>query len=427
MKRLLWIVGGIVLIAILGVANWLNHSLSYSSESKLPLAGFYSWTDYRHFWALVSAQPLYLWQDSAFDAYKKWCHEQGKNCAVMPFEQMIADWIWMGSIQYVGSSLSKFKSTGLYEYLQNLTTLSPYWIEPYTFWELLLPIADTYRKNISSAEAIQLSYRQAVDIGEKGVFFNCDKQKIQKILQLDDRTFFETVNAKNEIWQELKNPCTEYRLPYLHAFNRFYYLKDPKKAYEYYKISAFVEDAPGAAAKMVGVVQSRLGFHQKAFNLRLDRLVSLVKALEQGWGNLELQTDQIVQAYKKLIYEVELILLQQAQEVAPEQIKKDYVALVKEGVLAKVINQKIKECLQNAKNKQLLVELAEQKDILELAKKIENLDYQNAFCVFLLRAVAEGYIDLRTGELMFPFGKEWEKRIYRRDEEFGDRFPALVG
>ena len=333
----------------------------------------------------------------------------------------MADGIWLGSIQYVGESLTKFKAKGLYGYLQNLTTFSPYWTEPYVFGELLIPITDTYRKSISASGDIQTSYHQAIGIGEKGVYFNCDQQKVSQILDLPNEEFVKAVTTHNKIWDKLKNPCSNYRIPYLHAFNRFYYLKDANQAYKYYKISAFNEDAPKAALNMAGVVQSRLGYHDKALNLWFERFINFSENLS-GSKNIELDLGQVQKAYKKNIYEVEMIVLNEASKLASWDIKYDFEKLVENGYIKQILAQKIKECAPYWKQH---IDLIEEKNILELAKKFKKVPVSQRFCVILWRAIREGFVDPNTGYLYFPFGKEWERRGYYWDEEFGDWFPYL--
>ena len=404
--------------------SWYNHHFAYKADDSL-IGKHFQKSDYYSYYINSSSQPLYLWEDSVLASYMEYCHTNQKNCIFLPFQQSLADGIWIGSIQYVGESLAKFKSTGLYQYLQNITTFAPYWIGPYTFGELLLPISDVYRKQMSSTGEVKKSYQQAINIGQKWIYFNCDEDKINWILALSDKEFFEAVEHKNQIWQKYKNPCNNnYQLPYLHAFNYFYYLKDSSGAYKYYKISAFEEGAPPAAISMVGVVQSRLGYHQKAMRLWIDRFVSFGSKLD-SWNasQTELNLKQAQEAYLKIIYEIQIILLQKASSLVSGDNKYDFAYLVSQWILKQVLEQQMNLCKPFLHQH---IEFLKEKHILQLAKKVQNLASQDLFCGFFLRGVNEWYIDIQKWYLFFPLAKDDEKRIYMRDDEFWDRFPALA-
>ncbi len=404
----------------LGYMNFLNHKFSYRAWNTR-LSKAYSGNDYVSFYFNSFSQPIYLREDTALLAYMDQCHQRKKNCIFVPFQQSLADGIWIWSIQYVWESLAKFKAKGLYGYLQNLTTFAPYWIAPYEFGQLLLPISDTYRKSISTKEDIQLSYRQAIQIGDKGINFNCDKKKISDIVSLSNDKFVKAITTKNEVWEGLKNPCRSYRIPYLHAFNRFYYLKDADQAYKYYKISAFNEDAPKAALNMAWVVQSRLWYHDKALNLWFDRFVSFGEKLS-GSRNFEFDLEQAQRAYKKIIYEIELILLNDASNIASGDVKHDFGRLVQLGYIRQAVNNKMQQCMPYW---QQHIDLLREKNILKLAGKLKDIPLNRRFCLMLWRAIEEGFIDINDGYVYFPFAKEGERRGYYWDEEFGDRFPYL--
>ncbi len=409
-----------LLLATLGYMNFLNHKFSYKAWNTL-LGKAYSGNDYVSFYFNSFSQPLYLREDTALLSYMKQCHQNKKNCIFVPFQQSLADGIWMWSIQYVWESLAKFKARGLYGYLQNLTTFSPYWVGPYEFGQLLLPISDTYRKSISTKADIQLSYKQAIQIGEKGINFNCDKKKISDIINLSNEEFIKAVTTKNALWEQLKNPCRSYRIPYLHAFNWFYYLKDADQAYKYYKISAFNEDAPKAALNMAGVVQSRLWYHDKALNLWFDRFISFGEKLS-GSLNFEFDLEQAQKAYKKIIYEIELILLNEAANLASWDVRYDFWKLIEGGYIKQVIDKKAQQCMPYW---QQHIDLLKEKNILKLANKLKNIPLESRFCLMFWRAVDEGFVDIKDGYLYFPFAREGERRGYYRDEDFGDRFPYL--
>ena len=410
----------LLLLVFLGYFNFLNHKFSYKAWKSF-LWKAYSGNDYVSFYFNSFSQPLYLREDSILLGYMRQCHKSKKNCIFVPFQQSFADWIWMGSIQYVGESLVKFKAKGLYNYLQNLTTFSPYWIGPYEFWQLLIPISDTYRKSISTQEDIQLSYKQAIQIGEKGIYFNCDEKKLLNIIELPNNEFIKAVTTKNKIWEQLKNPCRNYRIPYLQAFNRFYYLKDSDQAYKYYKIASFNEDAPKAALNMAWVVQSRLWYHDKALNLWFDRFVSFGEKLS-GSTNFEFDLEQAQKAYKKIIYEMELIILNEASKIAKESYKHSFKELMQKGYVGKVLDKKISQCKPYW---QQHIELINEKDILKLSQKLKNVHWNDRFCLMLWRAINEGFIDFKDWYLYFPFAKEGERWGYYWDEDFGDRFPYL--
>jgi hypothetical protein len=58
--------------------------------------------------------PILVWKGEIFNHYNKYCHENKKNCQIIPHQQFYADLIWISSIQYVGSVMRSTDMPYLY-------------------------------------------------------------------------------------------------------------------------------------------------------------------------------------------------------------------------------------------------------------------------------------------------------------------------
>jgi hypothetical protein len=56
--------------------------------------------------------------------------------------------------------------------------------------------------------------------------------------------------------KELWNPCQDYRLPHILAFNYYHYLQNNKKAELYYKVAAMHDGVPSITSAMPAIIQS---------------------------------------------------------------------------------------------------------------------------------------------------------------------------
>lgn len=211
---------------------------------------------------------------------------------------------------------------GLATMLDNLTTLAPYWEYPYTFWMLLVPMPkqmviqqDTWDQQQSRIDARNLA--------KKGEYYTCDPDKITAIRALDVNAFITKIY---NTWEkaELENPCPWYERAHYAAFNAFYYNNDADESAQNYKISAFQTDSPKMTPLMAALVYGRAWNHLKSASLRYDRYISLASQ-NLKWDSI-LQGD-MERALKKAVFEIQLQIITEAEELAWDTCEKSYTCL----------------------------------------------------------------------------------------------------
>lgn len=152
------------------------------------------------------------------------------------YSNLKADIYWLETIQYIGSNAisSEYKKY-LYEMLDIITELNPYFEKPYIIWQLLLPNYNDRYENLSDEKQNE-NILQWEKIWLKWIKNFCDTKKIELIKN--------EVDLK-KIWsnKEFKNPCKSFDIPFWMGYIYYYYLKDPIKASLYYKIASANENA----------------------------------------------------------------------------------------------------------------------------------------------------------------------------------------
>ncbi|MBP7884603.1 hypothetical protein KAZ93_00155 [Patescibacteria group bacterium] len=84
----------------------------------------------------------------------------------------------------------------------------------------------------------------------------CDPDKIDAIKSLSPTEFISAVHSKDPHYRE---PCPDYRLPQMLAFDYYHYLGDAEQAIEYYKIAAMHDDVPSISIKMPAILARQYG------------------------------------------------------------------------------------------------------------------------------------------------------------------------
>ncbi|MDD2515884.1 MAG: hypothetical protein PHF46_03210 [Candidatus Gracilibacteria bacterium] len=183
------------------------------------------------------------------------------------FENIIADYYWLYSIQYIGKNAvsGEFKKY-LYALLNFVTDLNPNFTYPYQIGELILPTTSK-NEEISKKDEIKHT-EEARDLGLKGIKNNCDLKKIEKIKNESDL---------KKIWgnEEYKNSCTDSMIPYHLAYIYYWGLKDAKNASFYYKVTGTNEGAPTGARTMAAIMAGKSGDRQKAIIMFLSLAESI--------------------------------------------------------------------------------------------------------------------------------------------------------
>ncbi len=152
------------------------------------------------------------------------------------FKNIRADLYWLQTIQYIWwNAISSAYKKYLYQILDLITDLNPFFEHPYVIGQLLLPDYNERYEKLATEE--QKKYKdQAEQIWLKWIKNFCDLEKIEKIKNEDDLKI---------IWteKEFENPCKSYQIPFYLAFIYYFYQNDPINSSLYYKVSSANKDS----------------------------------------------------------------------------------------------------------------------------------------------------------------------------------------
>jgi len=173
------------------------------------------------------------------------------------FKNLKADWYWLRAVQYIGSNAleSEYKKY-LFEVLDLITDLNPYFEKPYIIGQLLLPSYNYRYETLSNAEK-EKYINQGEALGLKWVANFCNTEKIEVIKSEDNLV---------QVWKDdiYKNPCKSYAPAYYLAYIYHFYKNDSLSASTYYKIAAANDDAPEWAKVLAAIMQGKWGNREKS-------------------------------------------------------------------------------------------------------------------------------------------------------------------
>jgi hypothetical protein len=135
------------------------------------------------------------------------------------FSNLRADIYWLEAIQYIWSNaLTSDYKKYLFQMIDLITELNPYFEKPYLIWQLLLPNYNERYEKLSKPE--QDFYNlQWEKIWLKWISNFCDAKKIEKIKKQDDL---------EKIWKdpEYKDPCASFQIPFQQWFVEYFHLRN---------------------------------------------------------------------------------------------------------------------------------------------------------------------------------------------------------
>ena len=361
--------------------------------------------DYRHFFYFKNVDPIYVFKKNFLEKYSMYAHKNNKPNLVYPEQQTIADIDYMRNIQYIGHIRESFTSNFLYNEIENITNLSPYWTHIYNLWQILLPASRYYNGDLNK----QQTWKNAVKLWEKWVFFNCNKQKIKNILSLSDKKYMEIAYSKSwKFYEENKNPCINEKIPGDLWFNYFQYLKNLDKSIKYYKTAWFDKTALPWVIWMVWVINGVLWEHEKAMYILIQKAISMYNIIST---NTKI-SDKEVKNYKKLISssikraqeELNFYIIEKAEEKS-KKCDKDYKCLVKNWYIKQEIQTLTNECMKD-------INLRSIKSIKDIINTDTKESLQNTRCFLLGLSQTNWYI--KNWQLKSAILKWW---TYYYDED----------
>lgn len=178
------------------------------------------------------------------------------------YTNLKADLYWLETIQYIWSNVisSDYKKY-LYNMLDLITHLNPFFEKPYIIGQLLLPNYNERYENLSKEKQNE-NIIQWEKIWLKWIENFCDSKKIEKIKKENDL---------KKIWsqEEFKNPCKSFEIPFWQAFLYYYYLKDPSSAAIYYKIASANENSNEWSKVMAAIMSGKWWDREKSIMMFL--------------------------------------------------------------------------------------------------------------------------------------------------------------
>ena len=347
---------------------------------------FYVKNDYVKYFFYHDVTPLYTFKNDILTKYQKYSFSNKKNWLIFLHQKTLADLKYIQDIQYLASFKNTYEAKQLYSELNYVTNLAPYRAWIYTLWLLIIPAWSKMAQKLSFIEKI-VNRKNTVKLWEKWIFFNCDKDKIENILNLSNDNFFKLAYAKTwELYKKLSNPCKTSDLPQQLWFDYFYYLKDLKKSVKYYKVASFFKDSLTWIIWMVAIVNWMLWEHEKWIYLLLTRASSIYKKLNTKLPEKEkkIYENSLKSTIKRAEVELNYYIINQADNNHKE-CNKQYSCLEKKGYINTEIIKLLNECKK-------IFSLYKIKTLNDLFSKNISYSIENAKCFLLWLNIQNGYI-----------------------------------
>jgi hypothetical protein len=186
------------------------------------------------------------------------------------FENLKADKYWLETIQYIWENAIKSEyKVYLYQMLDLITELNPYFYHPYKIWLLLLPDYNSRYENLDLKTQEQHKL-EAIKIWQKWIKKLCDFKIIEKI---------KNENNLLKIWnnKEYQDPCLDSDIPYYLAFDYYFYLNKPEKAALYYKVASANKDSLKWSRVLAAIMQWKAWNREKSFFMFINMAQSTAK------------------------------------------------------------------------------------------------------------------------------------------------------
>jgi len=356
--------------------------------------------DYKNYFFLKNSDPIYVFKNNLLEQYSVYAHNNNKSNLIYPNQQTIADINYIKNIQYIGSIREPFKAKFLYNGLDNITNLSPYWTYIYNFWQILLPASKYYEDDIDK----KLTWENAVKFWEKWILFNCDEKKIKNILLLKDDKYMEI--AYNKTWifyQKNKNPCSDDKIADNLWFNYFQYIRNLENAVKYYKVAWFDENTLFWTIWMVWVINWILWEHEKAMYILTQKVINIYNIIsknkELNDKEIKKYNEQIENTIKRAQEELNFYIIDQAEKKLKD-CQQNYDCLVKNWYIKQTIQDLYNECSKNTALKSI-------KTIEDIIKSDIKQSLENTKCFLLQISIINKYIDLENWKLKSAIIEWW--------------------
>ena len=252
---------------------------------------------------------------------------------------ILADIYWLQAIQYIGSNvISGEYKRYLFAMMNLITDIDPNFVDPYVIGQLLLP-ASNDRYETFSYDEVKNNIEQGEKLWLKGIENFCDQDKISAIIAEE--------NLQKIIdWEEYRNPCREYKIPYYLAYIYHFHLDDSLSAANYYKVVSAQDDAPSGARILAAIMQGKWGEREKSTYMFLSLAQSLSSKedacnfisskIEETYNYISIQKQPIT---AELVQSIELVF----DEIYPQITRENELSVLDDtkclNYLAKAIRE----------------------------------------------------------------------------------------
>lgn len=306
-----------------------------------------SWTDIiapagyfeQQIFFLSNSRPSEI-TSSTMMKFQDECRFGAGKCIAFRGQRMFAWYQRRSTIQYIGKDINVQNPNDLTNRFASLFDYKPSWLYPYQFLQFVGPSSVRSTDQVAAAQ----TWHNTVQLGEQGIRYSCDTDKIERIAQLNYEEFIEAIETKDERY---RYPCTNDELAHTLAFNYYYYLKDTTKASLYYMVASFHDEVPLITLSMPAIMMGRDGNHKTSAFLRYNRLQSTYKEYDvqdhphDQRKNLE---DIMDKALKESVSEFSLYLITTAYDRAGERCERDVDCLTRGWYIARAIQEITKNC-----------------------------------------------------------------------------------
>ena len=299
----------------------------------------------------ISTMPVAVNTTGTIKTYNKNCIFWLGQCQSIIFQQSKAILTWLNTIQYIGKNVNTSLVNNLTNHIDSVITFAPKWIYPYILANILWPTINTEQRSTW----VILTWENSITLGEEWILYTCDIDKIKKIQELTYTKFLEALREKNkDIW----NPCQDYRLPHILAFNYYQYLHNNQKAELYYKIAAMHDGVPSITSAMPAIIQSSQWDYLTSASIRYDRFQESKKQYQQESQQRNKSNDKLYQFKKETEHSLQKTVQQTILYILSLTYPK-WLSATEWNIHSKDINKTIDNILQNCTQDPILCELIE--------------------------------------------------------------------
>lgn len=344
--------GGIIIIIwrISQIIFWVLYSpyhnsyLGINSGSRttvITLTGF----EQQQLWTFTQSKPEPI-STGSLDMYNNDCQYGQGNCKAFRWQRFFSSLSWLTTIQYIGKDIDITQPSDITNRFHDIHSLDPHRRYPHLFAQYIWP---STKKDSTNTGLAHITRSNTIKLGEEGIRYSCDMNKIEKISHL---TYSEFLQALNDHNPEYRYPCNTDDLAHALAFNYYHYLKDTKKSSLYYMVASFHDHTPSITVSMPAIIQWKDGNNKISAFLWYDRLQNNYKELKKTDlpdDKRKQIEDTVKTAIKKMSTEFSLFILTQATKLATEKKANESCihstsCLTNQGYIATAIRQITANC-----------------------------------------------------------------------------------